>query len=236
VKAANLFINNLKQNNMKNQIKPFIIYADNNRLHEVGKLCEEAGLLIERNLDGSITYVGGITMHDEFCYYPVDEVGPNRYGFNSGTIDSCGGFETHGLPYFEKFNYPSDLQQIKKHLGLVSQEITGFGVKGSPSLLKAFAEEAVGLGWIEQSNNTSSPDLYFNVTKDVDYGSLKKGHFWVSNAGSSTVTGPNFNLPSQWNEAVECLQLINKPKVLEVTLQQVADKFGVELSNLKIII
>lgn len=74
-----------------------------------------------------------------------------------------------------------------------------FGVKGSPYLIEAFKQAALEEGWkLQGPNESTNPDLYFSSTGRA---SLKKNHFWYSNAGTNM-----YNLPEQWDEAIACMK------------------------------
>lgn len=79
-----------------------------------------------------------------------------------------------------------------------------FGITSTNThLLKAFAEEAKQAGWKydEYSSPEGKTTMFFNA--NLTNGSLKPQSFWYANSVDSYKT---FNLPSQWNEAIEYMK------------------------------
>ena len=89
-----------------------------------------------------------------------------------------------------------------------------FGVTSdSIHLLKAFIQEAEAIGWQHQETDYSTLDqtlkLYFGGN-DEKY-NLKPNHFWTCNSYEIPTT--RYDLPSQWNQALEAAREEAKPTV-----------------------
>ena len=89
-----------------------------------------------------------------------------------------------------------------------------FGVTSdSIHLLKAFIQEAEAIGWQHQETDYSTLDqtlkLYFGGN-DEKY-DLKPNHFWTCNSYEIPTT--RYDLPSQWNQALEAAREEAKPTV-----------------------
>ena len=80
-------------------------------------------------------------------------------------------------------------------------------------LLKAFIQEAEAIGWEHQESDYSTLDqtlkLYFGGN-DEKY-NLKPNHFWTCHSYSIPTT--RYDLPSQWNQALEAAREEAKPTV-----------------------
>lgn len=88
-------------------------------------------------------------------------------------------------------------------------------------LMKAFIKEAIDAGWQWQEGITEKNGkyklLYFGA-KTGKYDDLKSGHFWYCDSATECKV---FNLPSQWDEALQFM----KEELVEKETYSLGDRF-----------
>src|SRR5689334_16705852 len=106
------------------------------------------------------------------------------------------------------------------------------------SLYQAFREEAEKAGWIHNASfnpfteeTSNYHDCLFFCTHWLC--EMPKPMFSFSNSGNNV-----FNLPEQWNEAIEhmrsVIQLKKEKAKVTISLRQLADQHGVDVDDINI--
>lgn len=139
-----------------------------------------------------------------------------KYGFKYGWTLRNRGTTTVDLTYSGRFSsiklgaVPVAKKAVKTPVKKAAKTTTGktefvnsFGVVGSKTLLKAFAEEAVAAGWNHDKSTSAAgyPDLYFTTTHDG-----VSPAFSFRADGVKSVKPAPFKLPAQWDAAIKAMK------------------------------